>query len=99
MIITLDNYEDCVADSDQTAIEATLNILEDLNKKLRNDKKLSIFLQDWHDEYSCERVDPCPDYYGTYRLMYSQDSVLTWYMDADELLDTVYILFEFTELL
>ena len=46
MIITLDNYEDCVADSDQTAIEATLNILEDLNKKLRNDKKLSIFLQD-----------------------------------------------------
>jgi len=26
--------------------------------------EIKIHIQDYHDEYSPERVDPCPDYYG-----------------------------------
>lgn len=33
------------------------------------DKDVWLDWQDYHDEYSPERTDPCPDYYGYYAIM------------------------------
>lgn len=39
---------------------------------------LEIHVQDWHNEYSAERTDPCPDYYGTYFIKWTgcNDSIV-----------------------
>lgn len=45
------------------------SLLEDLKEINRHtDKMIFIEYQDWHDEYSPERTDPCPDYYGCFWL-------------------------------
>ena len=31
--------------------------------------------QDYHDEYSPERTDPCPDFFGQYSLMCNGDRI------------------------
>ena len=49
-------------------VESFLEDLEMANEKVIN-AKLYIDWQDYHDTYSPERVDPCPDYYGCYTLM------------------------------
>lgn len=50
--------------------------LEEINSF--NKGVFTLHWQDYHDEYSSERTDPCPDFYGMYyirkdgrRLMYS----------------------------
>lgn len=51
---------------EQNLLEALLIDLEEFNKIAP--KKLFIDWQDYHNEYSPERTDPCPDYYGCYTL-------------------------------
>lgn len=48
-------------------------------------KSIYLHWQDWHNEYSAERTDPCPDYYGTYKLINSLGETIGEYMDIDEL--------------
>lgn len=54
--------------SESVIVESLLKDLDSANNKVA-DAKLFIDWQDFHDTYSPERVDPCPDYYGCYRLM------------------------------
>lgn len=43
-------------------------LLDDLDEIQEVDPTLYIDWQDYHNEYSPERVDPCPDYYGYYTI-------------------------------
>lgn len=60
-------------------------LLEDLKELNRHSSKmLFIDYQDWHNEYSPERTDPCPDYYGCFRLL-AENENLGVEMTLDEL--------------
>ena len=103
MKLTKDNYKEYVPMEDQGLFEALLFDLEELNNLLADkDQKyraLYIDIQMEHDDYSCERTDPCPDYYGYYRLYcdknpYNQIGIE---MTIDELDSALCLLNEFTE--
>lgn len=47
-------------------LQSLLDDLQTINNNISN--KIYIDKQDYHNEYSCERVEPCPDYYGLYSL-------------------------------
>ena len=61
------------------------SLLEELKEVNRHSGRM-IFIdyQDWHDEYSPERTDPCPDYYGYFRLLAENENLSTE-MTLDEL--------------
>ena len=66
MKVTNDNIKTLpISAREQGLLESILMDLEDINKI---DPSLYIDWQDYHDEYSPERTDPCPDYYGYYRI-------------------------------
>lgn len=53
-----------------------------------------------HTEWSPERTDPCPDYYGMYYLYIPETKeIIGDYMYIDDLNETMYILSEFSDYL
>lgn len=72
--------------------------LDELNSFLSN--KIYIDYQDYHDEYSPERTDPCPDYYGYYSLRYEDipNKIIGDFMTLDELDNTLCLLINFLEI-
>ena len=81
--------------------ELLLSLLDDLsgiNKKSNN--KIYIEKQDHHDVYSCERTEPCPDYYGLYSLKIENnpgESLEFEPMTIEELDKAICLLSEFCE--
>ena len=76
MKITIDNIENLdIKQREKNLLKALLKDLENLNQKSR--ESLYIDIQDYHNEYSPERVDPCPDYYGYYTIRTEKDSFET----------------------
>ena len=71
---------------EQVVIESLLKDLDEIN--LYGERYLRLDWQDYHDEYSPERVDPCPDYYGYYTLRDPNNEVIGVEMDLNTL-DTV----------
>ena len=80
MIITNENLN-IIPDNEQNLIKSLLDLVEEYNGYGFN---LNIYYQDYHDEYSPERNDPCPDYYGCYRLFYN-DTMIGNEMTVNEL--------------
>lgn len=77
-------------------VEALLNDLETINSL--GTKKLYIDWQDWHNEYSPERTDPCPDYYGYYTLRFvSNNDIVGVEMDLDTLDTVMCVLYNYLE--
>lgn len=80
MKITIENYRQ-VPKKERKKLYALLIDLEEMNNLLEKlnleNRKLYIDWQDYHDEYSDERVDPCPDYYGFYRLKFEDNQLET----------------------
>ena len=82
------------SDSAQNYLKSLLIDLLELNNELDNrgesHKKLYIDYEDKHTEYSPERTDPCPDYYGLFTLRFENKPYETvgGIMDLNEL-DTV----------
>ena len=70
MKVTKENYKEIIPEEEQSLINALLRDLEDVNEY--TEMKLFIDWQDYHDEYSCERTDPCPDFYGYYTLRFEE---------------------------
>lgn len=66
MKITKENIN-VLPKNERDVISSYLDDLNVLNNK--TNAQLYIDWQDYHDEYSPERTDPCPDYYGCYQLM------------------------------
>ena len=82
------------SESAQNYLKSLLIDLLELNNELDNrgesHKKLYIDYEDKHTEYSPERTDPCPDYYGLFTLRFENKPYETvgGILDLNEL-DTV----------
>ena len=83
MNITIDNFKEVIPEKDQPLMMGLLIDLMELNQELEDN-------QEYHDEYSPERTDPCPDFIGTYTLRLIKDpyNKIGINMNLDEL-DTV----------
>ena len=81
MKVTVDNVDDIkfIYDFKNRSLKESKNLLISLlvdiagmNALLiddnKSDKQIFIDYENKHTEYSPERTDPCPDYYGMYRL-------------------------------
>ena len=103
MKLTVDNYEGVVPYKDCPLCMALLIDLEELNQLLEDKgedyRKLYIDFETEHTQYSPERVDPCPDYYGLFSLRFERDPYTTVgdYMTIEELDSTLCTLINFIE--
>ena len=99
MKLTRSNFEEIVPKKEQSLLSALFDDLDDVNKYTK--EKLYIDWQEWHDEYSSERTDPCPDYYGFYFLRFegmNEDNV-GGPMSINELDSALCILFSYNFLI
>ena len=71
MKITEENIESLPIEEGKRLLESLLIDLAEINKN--GIIKLYIDWIDGHTEYSPERVEPCPDYYGMYRIVMEDD--------------------------
>lgn len=96
MIITEKNIESLpISDYEKGLLKSLLQDLEEMNHNLPLRSK-ELYL-DWienHTEYSPERTDPCPDFYGMYRVIRNGD-VLGVEMTLDELDTSLCLLHNF----
>ena len=103
MKITIDNYKELIPKENQLLMHGLLLDLEELNTELENIqepyRKLYIDYIDEHTEYSSERTDPCPDYFGMYRLVFEKNEYETVgeEMTINELDNALYVLINFIE--
>ena len=93
MRIDIENYKE-VPKKERKQLYALLVDIEELNNLLEElgleNRKLYIDWQDYHNEYSEERTDPCPDYYGYYRLKFENDHLESVGVEMDiDTLDSV----------
>lgn len=83
-----DKTIDKIPKQNHCLVQALLNDLFEINEY--SDKKhIYIDWQDYHNEYSPERTDPCPDYYGMYSLRFEDSSDIIGVMMTIEDLDMV----------
>lgn len=103
MRVTFENYKDIIPEKNQGLIESLLVDLLEFNNELENIqepyRKLYIDYITEHTEYSPERTDPCPDYYGMYKLVFEQNPYESVgnEMPIDELDTALCILINFVE--
>ena len=74
MKVTIENLH-ILPEHEQAYARAILDDVLELNTLNHSagygfDKDIWLEWQDYHNEYSPERTDPCPDYYGYYGLMH-----------------------------
>ena len=71
MKVTYENIEDLPIDNkDKVILKALLTDIDEINNANLKDP-IYIDWEENHTEYSPERTDPCPDFYGTYSLIRS----------------------------
>ena len=103
MKLTIENYKDFVPLNEQNLFGSLLIDLMEINQNLKDAgqgyRSLYIDYQDYHDEYSPERTDPCPDYYGYYRLYCEKDPYnhIGPEMTIEDLDNALFLLSEFIE--
>lgn len=79
-------------------LESLLDDLEIINSQ--NNIHVELHQVDKHTEWSPERTDPCPDYYGMYYLYIPETKeMLGDYMSIDDLNEIMFVLSEFSEYL
>jgi len=96
MRITESNIKDIpISDYEKGLLSALLQDLEEINHNLSlHSPNLELEWIDTHTEYSPERVDPCPDYYGMYRV-WRGDDYIGAEMDLDTLDSALCLLYNF----
>lgn len=106
MKVTIDNLEEAKKINDKIStyyLESLCIDLMELNNELENSnlyhKRIYLDIQDYHNEYSPERTDPCPDYYGMFSLRFENDNYMIGdYIERLDELDTIlFTLVEFFE--
>ena len=103
MKLTINNYKEYVQNKDWTLFEALLIDLGELNQlvedKNEDYRKLYIDFENEHTQYSPERVDPCPDFYGLFSLRFEKNpyEIVGDYMTIEELDSIMCALINFTE--
>lgn len=94
MRITENNIEN-IPIKEKALVRALLNDMEEINHNLPlHSPNLELEWIDTHTEYSPERVDPCPDYYGMYRV-WRGDDYIGDIMDLDTLDSALCLLHNF----
>jgi hypothetical protein len=87
MRVTYENVKTLpINDKEKRLLKALLLDIDDINK-MHIKPPIYVDWQDFHDEYSPEWTDPCPDYYGYYTLT-NYGEIVGVEMDLDTL-DTV----------
>lgn len=99
MRLTEGNFRNIIPVEEQLLFDSLLDDLDDINKYTED--ILYVDWQDYHDEYSCERTDPCPDYYGYYTLRFENkpNETVGTVMTIQELDSALYILYSYNVLL
>ena len=112
MKVTIDNIKDIkfIYSFTSKSLEESKNLLASLlidvagiNTLLDNDNKSSkqnfIDYENKHTEYSPERTDPCPDYYGTFTLRFENDpsETIGTNMHIEDLDTIICVLYNFIE--
>ena len=101
MKVTRENFKDIK--NNRGLLESLLIDLEELNQLLEDKgeayRKLYIDYEDEHTEYSPERTDPCPDYYGLFSLRFEKYPYETVgdMMTIEELDNALFVLINFIE--
>ena len=94
MRITENNIEN-IPIKEKALVRALLNDLEEINHNLPlHSPNLELEWIDTHTEYSPEWTDPCPDYYGMYRV-WRGDDFIGVEMDLDTLDSALCLLYNF----
>ena len=96
-MIVIENKIDTlpISDYEKGLLSALLQDLEEINHNLPlHSPNLELEWIDTHTEYSPERVDPCPDYYGMYRV-WRGDDYIGVEMDLDTLDSALCLLYNF----
>jgi len=84
-----------ISDYEKGILKALLQDLEEINHNLPlHSPNLELEWIDTHTEYSPERTDPCPDYYGMYRIWRGSDFIGVE-MDLDTLDSALCLLYNF----
>lgn len=96
MIVNFSNL-DKLPNRDGNVMRELLLELQQINK-LSHHTVLQICYQDWHDKYSPERTDPCPDYYGRYHITDINGNRIGEPMELEDLDYAICLLLEFCEL-
>ena len=106
MKLTFDNYKEYVPKTAHELFKALLIDLGEINQMLKDNgeeyRTLYIDIQTSHNEYSPERTDPCPDFYGTYSLRFERDerecaASEMELVDLDYVLSIIYSFIEFKD--
>ena len=85
MIITEENINK-LPEKEQGLVKALLIDIDEINyHKPLLSSNIYIEWIDEHTEWSPERTDPCPDYYGMYRIIESRGKTLGVEMTLDDL--------------
>lgn len=87
-----------ISGNERGLLKVLLSDLEEINNKIP--EKLYIDWQEFHNEWSPERTDPCPDYYGYYTLRLEKDPYenIGVEMTLDDLDSSLCLLIEFVNL-
>jgi hypothetical protein len=110
MKLTLDNI-DCITyiyglydlDTGKKLLKSLIIDVDDFNKLLidKNESYRQIYIdyEDNHTDYSCERTDPCIDYYGMFSLRFNMNPYETIgdIMTLEELDTVLNVLINFAE--
>lgn len=98
MRITRENIDFIpVSDREKRLLKALLDDIDDINE-LKIQPEIYITWIDEHTEYSPERVESCPDYYGMYSIrMEGRDDTVGVEMDIDTLDISLCLLCEYIE--
>ena len=83
-----------VLNKDNTSNGLLISLLDDLEIiNSQHNTNIELHQVDKHTEWSPERTDPCPDYYGMYYLYIPETKeTIGDYMYIDDLNETMYIL-------
>ena len=88
-----------ISENERKLLKQLLLDLEEVNSKIP--EKIYINWQEFHNEWSPERTDPCPDYYGYYTLRLEKDpygEIIGVEMTLDDLDSSLCLLVEFVNL-
>jgi hypothetical protein len=100
MRITKSNFKEIIPQNEQLLLKSLLTDLEEINAR-HKDNVMYIDWQNYHNEYSAERVDPCPDYYGYYTLRFEKYKceIVGEEMTIDELDSALLLLSDYSSFL
>ena len=82
-----------ISERERNLLKALLIDVGEINRLCGN-ANIYIDWQDFHNDYSPERTDPCPDYYGMYRV-WKGDDYIGVEMDLDTLDSALCLLYNF----